>query len=507
MTANLKTNCFMPKQPHIIIFNPDQWRGDVLGHMGNPAAQTPHLDEIVKADGVSFRNAFCQNPICTPSRASFMSGWYPHVRGHRTLFHMLRPKEGDPVLLKQLKDHGYFVWWGGKNDLVPAQDGFEDICSLKYNPKDHPPKKPIRRTFGEPTWRGEPGSDTYYSFFAGRLETAGEQCYYDKDWYNIEGAIDAIRNRPEDKPLCIYLPLLYPHPPYAVEDPWFSMIDRSQLPPRIKAPSDWDGWPQMFQGLHEALGMKGWNEQRWNELRATYYGMCARVDHQFGLIVEALRRADIFDDSAIFCFSDHGDFTGDYGLVEKAQNLFPDCLTRVPFIVKPPKSVPVKPRVSDALVELIDFTATAMDWAGVKPAYTHFGRSLTSVIAGETDEHRDAVFCEGGRNPGETHCMESESPEQLKPTGLYYPKVNLQQREDRPYHLKAIMCRTKKAKYIVRTGESDQLFDLTKDPDELHNSIDDPSMKESKLELKDRTLRFLLETADVVPQQPDAREG
>ena len=95
----------MNKRPHIVIFNPDQWRGDVLGHVGNPAAVTPHLDRMVRTDGVSFRNAFCQNTVCTPSRCSFMTGWYPHVRGHRTMFHMLQPDE--PMLLKTLKDNGY----------------------------------------------------------------------------------------------------------------------------------------------------------------------------------------------------------------------------------------------------------------------------------------------------------------------------------------------------------------------------------------------------------------
>ncbi|WP_207229318.1 sulfatase-like hydrolase/transferase [Ktedonosporobacter rubrisoli] len=69
------------KQPHIIIFNPDQWRGDVLGHAGNPTAVTPVLDALIQSDAVSFVNTYCQNPVCTPSRCSFFTGWYPHVRG------------------------------------------------------------------------------------------------------------------------------------------------------------------------------------------------------------------------------------------------------------------------------------------------------------------------------------------------------------------------------------------------------------------------------------------
>jgi arylsulfatase A-like enzyme len=148
----------MSRSPHIVIFNPDQWRGDVLGHMGNPAALTPNLDRLVETEAVSFQNAFCQNPVCTPSRCSFMSGWYPHVRGHRTMYHMMRPDE--PVLLRTLMEAGYFVWWGGKNDLVPAQYGYEDTCHVKYQPE-----RPIYPSVSRvDDWRGHPDGDQYYSF-------------------------------------------------------------------------------------------------------------------------------------------------------------------------------------------------------------------------------------------------------------------------------------------------------------------------------------------------------
>ena len=158
----------MSRRPNIILFNPDQWRGDVLGHLGHPAAVTPNLDRLVREDGVSFSRAFCQNPICTPSRCSFMTGWYPHVRGHRTQHFMLQPDE--PNLLKVLKDNGYFVWWGGKNDLVPAQG--DDPWSAHCHVKDRP--RAVRKWMHHPDIynppRGEPGSDSYYSFFVGRLD-------------------------------------------------------------------------------------------------------------------------------------------------------------------------------------------------------------------------------------------------------------------------------------------------------------------------------------------------
>ncbi|MCL2641548.1 MAG: sulfatase-like hydrolase/transferase, partial [Phycisphaerales bacterium] len=120
----------MQKKPHIIIFNPDQFRADCLGHMGCVAAKTPIMDRLAREEAVSFRWAFCQNPICTPSRCSFMTGWYPHTRGHRSLFHMLHSEAGETNLLKVLKENGYHVWWGGKNDLVPGQNGYTEQCDV-----------------------------------------------------------------------------------------------------------------------------------------------------------------------------------------------------------------------------------------------------------------------------------------------------------------------------------------------------------------------------------------
>lgn len=236
------------KQPHIIIFNPDQWRGDVLGHRGNQAAVTPNLDDWVETDAVSFVNAYCQNPVCTPSRCSFMTGWYPHVRGHRTMFHMLRPDE--PMLLKTLKEEGYFVWWGGKNDVIPAQHGFENYCHKKYEAPNTltRPLQPNLHSFDD--WRGDPKGDNYYSFYGGKLEPyKDDTVYFDSDWAMLEGAIEQIKNAPDDKPLCIYLPLNYPHPPYAVEDPWYSMINRSEMPERISTIEDWADKPSLLKGI------------------------------------------------------------------------------------------------------------------------------------------------------------------------------------------------------------------------------------------------------------------
>jgi arylsulfatase A-like enzyme len=283
------------------------------------------------------------------------------------------------------------------------------------------------------------------------------------------------------------------------------MIDREKLPRRARHPENWEGKPSILKELWKNQRLQGWTEERWTELRATYYGMCARVDHQFGLLMDALRESGIYDDAAVFIFSDHGDYTGDYGIVEKTQNTFEDCLSRVPFLVKPPADLPGKPRVSNALVELVDFSATVYDLTGIDPGYDHFGKSLLPLLAGRTEEHRDAVFCEGGRRIGETQAMERESAGDGREDGLYSPRLRLQTTDDGPYHTKAAMCRTKTHKYVQRLYEQDELYDLEADPLEETNVVDNPTYRDVLCELKERTLRWYMETCDVVPRSPDRR--
>jgi len=506
----------MTQRPNLIIFNPDQWRGDVLGHLGHPAVLTPNLDRIVGRDAVSFSQTYCQNPICSPSRCSFMTGWYPHVHGHRSQHYLLQDHE--PNSLKLLKEDGYHVWWGGKNDLVGGQ-GKDPLrwaphCDVKDQPRAVRKWMHHSDVYNPP--RGEPGSDTYYSFFVGKLDPADPRTrfdypgiddideqgvYRDQDWGHVLNAIEFIRSHPPE-PWCIFLALGNPHPPYAVEEPYFSAIDRSAVPGRVPVPESWNGKPAILEGLYELSGMSGWSEDRWRELQAVYYGQCMRVDDQFGRVVSALEEVGAYDGTALFFFADHGDYAGDYGLVQKNWNTFEDCLTRVPFIVKPPKGVDLKPGMREQPVELVDFFATACDMAGIEPAHTHFGRSVRPLLANPAAEHRDAVFCEGGRMECEARHVDGPGPPGNR-AGLYWVSQHLGQRM--PEAGKAFMCRTPTHKYVMRLYEQDELYDLENDPRELHNRIEDPALGEIRAELRDRLLRHLAETTDVVSCHRDGR--
>ena len=201
----------------------------------------------------------------------------------------------------------------------------------------------------------------------------------------------------------------------------------------------------------------------------------------------------------MFVFSDHGDLTGDYGITEKCQNSFEDPLTNVPLVVKPAAGTPLRPGVNDALVQLNDLPATVWEMTGVQPDYIQFGQSLCGTIA-DGGPHRDAVFCEGGRLRGEVQAMEPEHG----PQSPYWPRISTQHESDAA-HTKGCMIRMGSLKYILRLYEDDQLYDLEKDSMELENRIGDPAYADALRAMKERMLRFYMETGDFVPTRMDKR--
>ena len=489
----------MKKRPNIVIFNPDQMRADALGHLGNPAGATPNLDVFAASEAVSFRNAFCQNPVCVPSRCSFFTGLYPHTRGHRTMGYLLGGEETS--LLKELKEAGYYVWANARNDLVAGEipDLIEShVTELYYGGDVDPAPGTI-----EENPRGQMGEKNFYSFYNGQLKTKDGKNYTADD-EDVDAAIHRILNPVDDRPLCVFLGLSYPHPPYQVEEPYFSAIDRDKLPSRIPA-GDGGKKAKILQLIRQYQNMQEYTEEDWDELRAVYLGMCMKVDAQFKKVCDALKEAGEYDNTAIFFFSDHGDYTGDYGLTEKTQNTFEDCLTNVPLLIKPPKGTEVDPGVTDSMAELVDFYATAMELAGVKPDHSHFGRSLLPAIAKRDTLHREAVFCEGGRLAEEKHCSESCDPEEKGGfrRNIYWPRYAAQW--DDEAHAKGVMVRTREYKYIYRADAACEFYDLKEDPKEQENRADWPQYASIISQMKEQILAWYQRTCDTVPFRPNER--
>ena len=488
------------KKPHIIIFNPDEMRWDGMGHMGTAAAHTPHLDHFAREEAVSFSHAYCQNPVCVPSRCSFLTGRYPHVSGHRTMRYLLR--EGERTLFQELLDNGYYVWMNGRNDLVAGQipELAESHASEIYEYDPSEDTEGSKRKQQQRTLMGKHHGYPYAHYLG---VTDFE---YGNDSKDLQAAINRVRNAPKNQPLCMFLGLVNPHPPYCVEKKYYERIPEAFVPERIHA-SDTSGKCRMMEKIREYSGMEDFPQKLWLDMRRVYLAQCAMIDDMFGQLCDALKESGMYDDSVIFVLSDHGDFAGDYDLPEKAQNCFEDCLTRVPLLIKPPKGQLVDCGITDSIVELVDFYATALDYAGVEPACDHFGRSLRPIIENRTQTVRQYAFCEGGRLAHETQCDEFHSDglslKGTSPQNEYLERMDAQC--DDLAHEKGTMICDGRYKYIERPSGANEFYDLEKDPGERKNLYVELRDTPMVIRFQRELLRWYQTTCDVVPRNYDGR--
>ncbi len=469
---------------NFIYFNPDEMRADVLGCYGHPVAKTPNIDRLA-ASGVRFDQCHVQHTVCTPSRCSFMTGWYPHVRGHRSLWHCLRSDE--PNTLKYLKQNGYEVHWNGKNDLL-AEASMADSVTKVWE-KQGGAKSPQLY---------EPGTAEYGSFLEGPAEG------HTDDYHRIERAVEFLKNRkPEDPPFMLYLAISFPHCPYTCPEPWYSMYDPDELPDLRLA--DLEGKPLAYRLIREYRKLGELDEAHLRKVMAVYMGMVSYVDHMLGMVLDALDESGLADETSTFFFSDHGDWAGDYGLVEKWPNALDDCLTRIPMVVRSPGCS--AGHVVGEPTESFDIMPTTLELAGVDPNHIHFARSMSPQLSGAAGDPDRAVFAEGGYDPHEPHCFEGRPDEGMfrDPHHIYYPKGKQQQ--DCPESVcRATMIRTGKHKLVRRPGDAHELYDLGKDPQELDNVYGQAQYGEVQQELEGRMLDWYVHTSDVTPFDEDPRD-
>jgi len=468
---------------NIIYFNPDQMRADYLGCYGNPVARTPNIDSLA-SEGVRFEQCHVQHSVCTPSRCSFMTGWYPHVRGHRTLWHPLQPDE--PNTLKYLKQNGYETHWIGKNDLL-AQESFRDSVTAVHVPSSSGASR-NRDIFP----RDEPG---YWSFLYAPLSD------HSIDWHRTDQAVEFLRSRrANDPPFMLHFAIVAPHCPFTCPQPWYDMYDPETLPPM--RPSECAGKPSFHRLIRQYRGLDRLDDAVFRKLRAVYMGMISYVDEMLGRILRALDETGLADNTVIFFFSDHGEWAGDYGLVEKWHSGLDDCLTRVPMIVRMPGGA--KGHVVREPAECFDIMPTTLEIAEVECRHTHFARSMMSRLEGGRGDPRRAVFADGGYDAREPHCREGAMEDMIDPDNIYYPKALVQQ--ERPEaSVRCAMIRTVDRKLVYRPAEVSELYDLGNDPDELQNIYGRPEYSGDQSALERRLLDWFLQTSDVVPFERQMR--
>lgn len=467
-------------RPNYIFFMPDTLRAESIACYGHPVVKTPNIDRVA-SQGVRFAQCHAQNPVCGPSRCSLMTGWPVHVRGHRSLYYGLHPDE--PNLLRYLKDSGYDVFWYGKNDLL-SPDSFP-LSATEWGSK----------AAGLSGYRNpwKPEDPHFYSFLWSKLPDRRKT----SDYANVQAAIEVLGRKP-DRPFCLYLPLICPHPPFAAPEDFHDMYKPGDVP-RLR-PSGLERKPNFYEAIRRTRNLGALSEQDFRKIQAVYLGMISYSDWLLGELLESLAKTGLDRNTAVFVFSDHGEWGGDYGLVEKWPSAMEDTLTRVPMIAQVPGFR--QGHVSADIIELYDLMATCLELSGIEAKHTHFARSFVPQLRGGAGDPNRAAFCEGGYN-----VYEPQDFEPLKdfsnPSNIYYPKVRLQ--NEHPETItRTTMIRTADMKLIARPDGQSELYDVVKDPRELHNVHGDSSYAKRQAELEARMMAWYIRTpAALMPPRGD----
>ena len=468
------------KRPNIILFFPDELRADSLACYGNPVTKTPNFDRLA-SEGTRFSNCHVQYPVCGASRCSLLTGWPTSVRGHRSLYYFLRPDE--PNLFRYLRRADYDVFWFGKNDALAAQSFADsvtrwvDMDSAKFR------NRPVESI--------TPGSMSM-------LYSAGGDRRGTQDYAHIQYAIEILERKETDRPFCIFLPLINPHPPYTAPEDFYNLYSPADVPAPV--PPVLKKKPSFHEGIREMYGLDKLDEATFRKIRAVYYGQVSYSDWLLGELMAALEKTGRDKDTALFLASDHGDYTGDFGLIEKWPSGLEDCLTHVPLIGRVPGGKPGV--VADEMVELYDVMQTSLELAGTRAHHTHFARSLMPQLRGGNGDPDRAAFAEGGYNVYEPQCFEPPG----SGGGPYVDKVKLQ--NERPQTVsRSSMVRTRTHKLIVRPQGQSELYSYDADPHERNNLFGDSSVSAVQAELQQKLLEHYIDTTGIAPFDKDSRNS
>lgn len=531
------------RKMNFIIFVADELRNESLyfadqavdetnKHIKN---NTPNITEFAKG-GTRFQQCHTVNTTCSQSRASFMTGWYTHVMGHRTLYNLLKPEE--PNLLKYLKNDGYDIMWWGKNDMFAEETFFKSVTSvIDYNtdPKNMavgPPYDNLKH----PMEMIESWFSLLYQPWTGKIEDSGE-------YLNVKAAMDYLQDSSKgDNPFVLYLPLLHPHPPYSCPEDFYNRIKAEEVPDLRGY--DMDGQPDYRHLIRKYRHLEHQPEILFKKNNAVYLGSTAYIDYLFGMLMDALNDSQHKDNTTVLFYSDHGDYAGDYGLVEKWPSGLEDVLTHVPLIIQTPGGK--QNTVVEHQVQSMDIVPTILNLADVEVRHTHFARDLTpfikdgaksnaekllnnSIKAIDLDNQitvdklkalenmidvipasfrGDVIFAEGGYGTNEPFQVEQVSNKKTNP---FYPKY-IQQKEHRLSVCRATMVRTPNYKLILRSDPLSpehfgEFYCLDDDPREINNRYSESEFQSTITRLKELLLRWYIETSDAIPWELDSRES
>ena len=381
------------KRPNILLLTTDQQRFDALGCNGNRDIQTPNLDKLA-AQGVNFERYYVQNPVCMPSRVSFLTGQYPGTLG---ITHMGVPvPSGTVTLPRLLKNYGYRSANLGKLHFLPHAN------------RDHREVHPSYG-FDQLEISDEPGcyNDAYRAWVARKAPE-----YLDviscglppatQTWQNELGVRDGIIHPAQREPLEAQ-PFRAPgdltHTAFVAEQTIEFLQENRERPFLCIAGfySPHAPWiaPQEFLDLYEPstfslpefpvnfVGRPDDDELR--RARHGYYAMISEVDHHCGRIVDELDALDLREDTIVIFTSDHGEWLGEHGKYGKGYPAH-DAVSRVPCLVRWPGGIVETGRTISEIVEAVDIVPTLLECAGIPLPAALQGHSLYPQLRAQSSE-------------------------------------------------------------------------------------------------------------------------
>lgn len=433
-------------QPNIIFILTDDQRFDALGYAGNTLISTPEMDKLAK-EGTYFKNAMVTTPICAASRATILTGLYERTHSFNFRTGNIREEYMETSYPRLLKEAGYYTGFYGKYGV--RYDGLAKHFDV-YESYDRKDEYPDRRGY-------------YYQML-------GKDSVH-LTRYTGQKALDFIDNVDKKKPFCLSLSFSAPHAHDAAKDQYFWQEETDALLQGVTMPGPELGQDKYFNEQPEFV-KSGFNRLRWTWRFDTpekyqhsikgYYRMISGIDLEIAKIRTALKTKGLDKNTVIILMGDNGYFLGERQLAGKW--LLYDNSVRVPLIIYDPRVN--KHQDSDVLALNVDIPSTILDLAGLEPPKSWHGKSLMPIVSLESKSLRDTVLIE--------HLWEFEH---IPPSeGV----------------------RTKEWKYFryVNDKSFEELYNLEKDPKEIHNLARNQKYQKVLQELRQKCDGLILQHSD-----------
>ena len=438
--------------PNILFILADQMAAPALPFYGNRVAQTPHMAGLA-ARGVVFENAYCNSPLCAPSRASLMTGLLPSRIG--ACDNAAAFPADVPTFAHYLRALGYSTCLSGKMHFAgPDQlHGFEERLTTDIYPAD----------FGwTPNWEQPAARLSWYhnmlSVVQAGVAVATNQLDFDDEvaFHAVRRLYDQARAG-DARPFCLVASFTHPHDPYAITREYWDRYDHAAIDPPAVGPLPDEQLDPHSRRLRRVCAMDDYalTEARVRNARHAYYAMLSYVDDKVGQLLRALADTGLDENTIVVVASDHGDMLGERGLWYKMS--FFEGSARVPLLVCAPGRF--APRRVSQVVSLVDLLPTLAELGGGE---------RDSGFAGHVDGHSLVPLLHGDASAWPGLAL-----------GEYLAEGAL---------APILMLRRGQYKYVYSEADPDLLYDLRADPRELANLAEHPDHQEARASFRAEVL-------------------